>query len=86
MKNKILRAFVLTLVVALLAGSASIVYAFTQDILYLEAALAAGILSGVLLLIDLCFAIVSVKERRRLLRRTKDEVDTSHETEERKQI
>lgn len=86
MKNKILRAFALTLVVAMLAGIAFVAYAFTQDLLYLEAALAAGILSCVLLLIDFCFAIVSVKERRRLLRGTKAEPDTGHKTEERKQI
>ena len=66
MKNKIVRAFALCLVVALLAAAGFLAFQLTKDRAFFEAAVAAGILFLVLLVIDVCFAVVAVRERKRL--------------------
>ena len=77
MKNKILRAFLLSIPVAILAAAGFVVFRITKDRGFLEAAVAAGILLAVLLLVDVCFAVVAVRERRRLRRKDAPGQDTA---------
>lgn len=67
MKNKLIRSLILCFAVAALALIALLLFGVTGERAYLEAAVAAGILFFVLLLVNGCFVIVAVRERRRLL-------------------
>lgn len=65
MKSKIIRAFLLTLMVAAVTAVGFFAYSMTENREWLEAAVASSILFGVLVLADICFAVVSVKEWKR---------------------
>jgi len=65
MNSKVLRAFLLTLVVGILAGGGFVIYRITNGSTWLEGAVAGGILFSILILFDIVLAVISIRERRR---------------------